>query len=199
MNAASYKNGRMGTPDLPENPVRANLVQVIEDMPGSSIQELSNALGLSRGATRHHLNHLDKEGFITVYRQGNHRLHFASRMPPMRRKAISLLRISSIRSIVDETIESPRFRAADLTAATELSARSVRRGVKILARAGLAESRTVKWGVYDIRYHPELRIAWVLYSKDAGRAAPAPLRETPGWILGLEILLGKLSIGAWSS
>lgn len=184
--------------DLLGSGPRADILGIIEERPGLSIQELSEALGLSRGAVRHHLVHLTRDRHVASHRHGNHVLLFAADVPVMRRRAIFQLRIASIRSIVEVAIARPRLRPVEVADETGISVRSVRRGLKILERAGLVQSEPVKRGVYRLSFHPEMRIAWVLHGKDAERAVTS-LRKAPGWLIGFELLLGKLALGSWAS
>lgn len=184
--------------DLLGSGPRADVLRIIEERPGLSIQELSEVLGLSRGAVRHHLVHLTRDGHVASHRHGNHVLLFSTAVPVMRRRAIFQLRIASIRSIVEVAIARPRLRPAEVADETGISVRSVRRGLRILERAGLVHSEPVKRGVYRLSFHPEMRIAWVLHGKDAARAVTS-LRKAPGWLIGFELLLGKLALGSWAS
>ncbi len=177
---------------------RAEVMRIIEDRPGLSIQELAETLGLSRGAVRHHLVHLTRERYVSSHRHGSHVLLFSAIVPVLRRKAIFQLRIGSIRSIVEATIERPWFRPAEVADGAGISVRSVRRGLRVLERAGLVQSQSVKRGIYNLTFHPEMRIAWVLYGKDVAQAVTT-LRRAPGWFIGFELLLGKLALGSWAS
>ena len=183
--------------DQIESGPRADVLRIIEERPGLSIQELAEALELSRGAVRHHLVHLTRDGHVSSHRHGNHVLLFAASVPVMRRRAIFQLRIASIRSIVEVAIARPRLRPVEVADETGISVRSVRRGLRVLERAGLVQSESVKRGTYSVSFHPEMRIAWVLYGKDATRVPS--LRKAPGWLIGFELLLGKLVLGSWAS
>lgn len=181
-----------------ENGSRAEVLRVIEERPGLSIQEVAEAMGLSRGAVRHHLGYLTRDGHVASHRHGNHVLLFSAAVPVMRRRAIFQLRIGSIRSIVEAAIERPRFRPVEVADEVGITVRSVRRGLRVLERAGLVQSESVRRGTYRLSFHPELRIAWVLYGKDAPGEISS-LRKAPGWLIGLELLLGKLVLGGWAS
>lgn len=175
---------------------RKKIIHLLEEQPGLSIDELADAFNISRGTIRHHLQLLIRQGNVAAYRQGNRRLHFTTQMSPMRRKAIYLLRIGSIRSVVNETVDYPRFRLSQVAQQIGLSPRSVRRALQMLEKAGLIEwrSSSKQKGVREVVFHPELRVAWALYIKDAGRAEFRAFHKHPSWFLGIGALLGKLAV-----
>lgn len=177
------------------NPLRADIARLLDEQPGLSIHEVAEIVGLSRGAVRHHLSRLITQGYVAAYRQGNQRLHFTTNMPPMRRKAVYLLRIGSLRSFVEGTIDEGRFHPGELANELGLSARSVRRALAMLEKAGLVErtKSTQQRGAHELSFHSELRVAWTLYIKDAGRAGVKTLHKHPAWFMGFSALLGKLA------
>lgn len=202
------------TMTVSRSPARQDILHAIEEMPGLSIQEIAEAVVLSRSTVRYHVRRLVRDQRVVVHRQGNHCLHFATAMPRMRRRAIALLRIRSLRSIAETLLpgdpveEGGRDHDAagglilvtDLADGTDIDLRSVYRGLKALERAGLIEMERAakRRGAYKLSPHPEFRIAWVLHCKGAGRA-PRPLRRTPGWLVGFELLLGKFVLNGWDS
>lgn len=206
--AATLLRQRPGAgPEEPLPPV-GRILQTIEETPGLSIEEVADCVALSRSTVRYHIDRLSADHLVVIQRQGNHRLHFPVSMPRMRRKALTLLRIGSVRSVVDAVMQSvggdppgptARFRTVAIAEETGVSARSVYRCVRTLERAGLAElTPTGTRGAYLMSVHPDLRIAWVFYAKDAARA-PRPLRTAPAWLLVFELLLGKMAFGAAAS
>lgn len=195
-------------PEEPLPPV-GRILQTIEETPGLSIEEVADRVALSRSTVRYHIDRLSSDRLVVIQRQGNHRLHFPASMPRMRCRALTLLRLGSIRSVVDAVMQpvgtsdppgpTTRFRTATIADETGVGVRSVYRCVRTLERAGLAEmTPTGTRGSYFMAVHPELRIAWVFYAKDAARA-PRPLRAAPAWLLVFEMLLGKMAVGAAAS
>lgn len=183
-----------------DNPLQQRLYRLIEEAPGLNINELADEVGMSRSSSRYHLGRLMKEGLVVTHRQGHNRFHFAASMPVMRRKAVFLLRLGTIRSLVDTTIEDGNLRTADFAEMLGISPRSVRRNLKLLEREGLARCHPVKndRGAYHFSFHPDLRVAWVLYCKDAERSTMRPLGKAPAIIVGLELLFGSFAFN-WSS
>ncbi len=193
-------NGDARTPPALDNPHQERLYRLVEEAPGLNINELAEDMEISRGSTRYHLRRLLKRGLVVAHRHGHNRFHFASNMPVMRRRAVFLLRLPTIRALVELALADDHLRTADLADALGVSARSVRRNLKVLEKAGLLECHQVKnrRGAYDATFHPDLRIAWVLYCKDAGFRRLRPLRKAPALILGLEFLFGLFAFGSSS-
>lgn len=185
---------RLAPPNGVDHLARVELLRLAREQPGLNIHEMARQLGLSRGATRYHLRVLIRHGRMVTQRQGHHLLHFAAAMPPLRRRAVALLRIGSLRAIVGALVQDRTLRPSALARHLGMSARSVRRGINTLAKTGLAlQHKDPRGRGQDVELHPDARIAWVLWCKDAGQGEAAPeAREAPAWVFSLETVLLSL-------
>lgn len=143
-----------------------------------------------------------KLGKVVTRRQGHHVLHFASTLPTIQRKAVCLLRISSVRSIVEIVAEEgPVVRVADVAERLGITRRSARRSIKMLTSETLAEDASVEGerGARKITLHPDTRIAWVLWFQEAKRDEDYDsLHKAPGWMLWFDTAFGLL-FASWYS
>lgn len=180
------------------SPTRSEVVLLLKEQPGLNIVEIAARLKLSVSSTRYHLRRLLRAGTIVAHRQGHHRLHFPSSMRPTQRTSVALLRIASIRSLVEAIIQDPVVKPTALATSLGYSARSIRRSLKILIRAGLArEEVNPDTSTRRIELGADLRLAWAFWVSDAGRnAPPANLGKAPSWVLALEVSVAYL-VSIW--
>lgn len=186
---------RLASPNGSTHPARLVLLRVAEEQPGLNIHEIARRLQLSRGATRYHLRGLIREGRIVTQRQGHHLLHFRGSMPPLQRRAVALLRIASVRSLVEALVRDSLVQPSALARQLGFSARSVRRGIKMLIRVGLARQDVEPGGksAQRVALHPDARIAWVLWCKGSEEGPSSrPTSVSPAWVMSLETLFAYL-------
>lgn len=211
-NGAASRNGSSGKPSPSikgylslngvGNPQREKLLKVIEEQPGLNIWEVAKRMRLSRGATRHHLRRLIRSGHVVTIRQGHHLLHFSNAMPPRRREAVALLRVGSIRALVEYILEQEAVVKPSVVAERlGISRRSLRRSIKMLANADLVESQPVEGvrGARRLELHPDVAVAWVLWCAQAEEdESTGSLHKSPGIILAIETAIGHF-IASWFS
>lgn len=169
-----------------DEPQRASLMRLIEEQPGLDLKELSDLMGLSRSTVVYHIRRLGSR--VVTIRQGRYSLHFAASMPSTQRRAIALLRIWSVRFLVEQAIHDKAIEPALIAQEKGISKRSVRRSIRMLVEAGLARDHKDDLGrlrgVRHIDLHPDARLAWSLWCRDEDSAHQIePLRKSPGWVL----------------
>lgn len=182
------------------DPQRQALFKLIEEQPGLNIRELAATLQVARSTARYHLTRLNKADMVATLRLGHHQLIFAKSTTPPRRTAIALLRVASIRALVEAVEATPTFEPAALARQLEISARSVRRSLRTLERAGLVTDEPIARarGAHRILLHPDLRFSFVHWFKEIeGQPRTGPLR-TPILIGGFGLAFAH-TIGAWFS
>lgn len=150
-----------------ENATRKRLMEIIKERPGLNVQELADAAGLERDTARHHIDRLVDAGYVVTNRQGRHRLHFPAHMDEDLREPLSLLRIPSVRAVVEELYRRPEdISENDLAERLDLTDRTVRRAVRSL------EDRDLLYLEQDgdtrkAHLHPTLRLVlarWLIGS-----------------------------------
>lgn len=186
-----------------KSPQRLKLLQIIQDQPGLNIRELTQYTQLTRSSTRYHLRRLIQAGKVVTERQGHHVLHFSAAMSKKRRKAVCLLRVASVFSLVEMvTTEGPVIRVSELANRLEISRRSARRSIKMLTKAELASDESVDAakGARRITLSSEMRVAWVLWYKDDEKQDDKfdPLHKSPGWLFWLDVVFGSFFASWWS-
>lgn len=177
------------------HPAQLAIQRLAQEQPGLNIHELAARLALSRSATRYHLRSLVRSGKILTKRQGHHLLHFPGNMNASQRTAVSLLRINSVRLVVEKLVATPTIQPAPLAAELGVSARSVRRSIKMLVRAGLAITDvSTQLGSQRVTLHPDARLAYVMHCKEIGvKAIEEPVAPASAWIVPVEALLSFLA------
>jgi DNA-binding transcriptional ArsR family regulator len=72
---------RLRTSDLLEHPVRAQIMQAIESLPGLHAQELARRINRPRSVVEHHLRTLERGGLISAQHSGT-RIRYVSKSTP---------------------------------------------------------------------------------------------------------------------
>ncbi len=167
---------------------RNDILQLIEEQPGLDVREISRETKFSRGAVVYHIRKLGDQ--VVTVRQGRYRLHFIASTPDLQRRAIALLRIWSVRHVVEEAIRDEFIKPTALAEAKGISLRSVRRSIRMLVNAGLAHERPGRFtqGSRHLLLHPATRIAWSVWCRGAEQDHMlTPLHQAPGWFFLLDL------------
>lgn len=167
-----------GATDLFRNPNCRRLMDLIQEVPGLNIQELSDQAGIHRTAANYHVRRLIQAGYVATLRQGPHLLHFPVGIPPAQRVALGLLRIPSVRAAVQECFYHPTASWPDLAGRLHVTIRTVRRAIHALQRKDLVHlERHGRAREYTIHLHPDLRLVmarWIMPAPPARDDGPTP-------------------------
>lgn len=97
-------------------------------------------------------------------------------------------------------MDDPRIVPKDFAGTADMSARSVRRSIHKLVQEGMAKEQPVgnpndtRNGVRDVILHPEVRLAFALWCKEADDVPPSPLHRSVGVWFMVDTLIGKLFV-----
>lgn len=186
-----------------EETQRSSLFRLIAEQPGLDLKELADALGFSRSTVAYHVRRLGPR--VVTIRQGRHRLHFSSSMHSMQRQAIALLRIWSVRFLVEAAIREKVIDPHALAQEKGISGRSVRRSIRMLVDAGLAQDHPDEKirGARRLDLHPHTRLAWSIWCRGAEgdhplgplHMSPGLLFLLPGWAFAVNEMFARLFPG----
>ncbi len=145
----------MSIAELPPASMQAR--SLIEEYPGLHLRELARRLDLDVRAAQHHLNRLEKSGYVTVVRFGRFKRYFPRREKDQgemvdRKDKVLLahLRNSIALSLVVHLISSGPTRLADLSNAVEISPSRASFHLRKLERAGIIVRRREEGPKYDV-------------------------------------------------
>ena len=173
LQAPPRPNGTLDHQDAGLGPRKRRVLEVLEAYPGLNLDEVALALGVRRTAAKHHLLYLEKVGLVARLRWGRHRLHFTQTVPPSERIVFCLVRVPSLLGLARELMLDPALDGARLAGQLQVSPRTVRRGLRLLTRNGLARVQPGPHGPVAT-LHPRLR---VLLAREA--AVPPLQGDTP--------------------
>lgn len=147
---------RLKREDILENPLRDDILQVVEQAPGISASDLSRRLACGWGTLVYHLTVLERMQLLSSTREGRHRRFFVQgRINYSDKGAVALLANPASRAILDAVRAHPGLIQRDLGRNLGLSAGTVAWHVERLAHAGLVlkeeEGRVV-------RYYPSQKL-----------------------------------------
>ena len=145
----------MSIRELPKASMRAR--KLIEEYPGLHLRELARRLDLDVRAARHHLNRLEKSGYVTVLRFGRFKRYFPRKekhqgeMVDARDKMLlGHLRNSIALGLVVHLISSGPTRLSDLSDKVEISPSRASFHLRKLERAGIVVRRKEGGPKYDV-------------------------------------------------
>lgn len=133
------------------------VIRLLHQQPGLNIEELAAAMSIQRTAANHHVRLLERAGIVVRVRQARHQLHFAGDTTPLEREVLCLLRIPSVQEVARALFEGQSSETAALANHLDVTARTVRRAVRLLVSHNLlridatAQPRTA-------HLHPLLRL-----------------------------------------
>ena len=147
---------RLKKEDLLENPLRDDILEVVQQQPGISASELGRRLECGWGTLVYHLTVLERMQLLSSAREGRHKRFFVQgRINYSDKAAVGLLANASARTILDAVKERPGLIQRDLGRLLGLSPGTVAWHVERLAEAGLIikeeDGRVV-------RYYPSAKL-----------------------------------------
>lgn len=148
---------RLRKEDILENPLRDDIVDVVNSEPGISASELGRRLTCGWGTLVYHLTVLEKMQLISSHREGRHKRFFVQgRINYSDKAAVGLLANPAARNILLAVQEAPGIIQRDLALRLSLTAGTIAWHVERLAAAGLVvkeeDGRVV-------RYFPSSKLA----------------------------------------
>lgn len=147
---------RLKKDDVLENPLRDDILALVQETPGISASELGRRVECGWGTLVYHLTVLERMQLVSSAREGRHKRFFAQgRINYSDKGAVGLLANPAARTILDAIRASPGAIQKDLSHRLNLSPGTVAWHVERLAAEGLVikedEGRTV-------RYYPSERL-----------------------------------------
>lgn len=131
---------RLSREELLENETRAEIVDLLEDEPGLSMQEVADRTGLGWGTIVYHLSRLEENDFIHSREAGKARRFFpAGDVTPQEATELALLNEETPRRIVQALLEEPDLNGRDLADRLDLAPSTISKHVTRLEDAGLVE------------------------------------------------------------
>ena len=153
---------RMPIGELPRASERAR--RLVEEYPGLHLRELARRLDLDVRAARHHLNRLEKSGYVSVLRFGRFMRYFprkekdqAEMVDRKDKVLLGHLRNSIALSLVIHLISSGPTRLADLSAKVKISPSRASFHLRKLERAGIVVRRKDGGPKYDVEDPDKLK------------------------------------------
>ncbi|MFQ5907631.1 MAG: winged helix-turn-helix transcriptional regulator [Thermoplasmata archaeon] len=145
----------MSTSELPTASMRAR--KLIEEYPGLHLRELARRLDLDIRAAKHHLDRLDKSGYVTVLRFGRFMRYFPRKgkhqgemVDRKDKRLLGHLRNSIALSLVVHLTSSGPTRLADLSDQIEVSPSRASFHLRKLEGAGIVVRRKEGGPKYDV-------------------------------------------------
>ncbi|HEX2066196.1 MAG TPA: winged helix-turn-helix transcriptional regulator [Candidatus Thermoplasmatota archaeon] len=178
------------------------LLEIVNDQPALNIRELAERLDVQRTAAKHHVSTLLRAGLLATVRQGRHVLHFTNWMSVAERKALAVLRIGSVRSVVALAFASPGITTRQLAEQLGISQRTVRSIIRLLLYRRLAHlEKRPGTRAPQVHLESELRLVWARWfdpARDRAVLAPEPLQGEPSRIAVLGLFLTSWFTAWWS-
>lgn len=113
---------RLSKGDLLENETRARLVELIEENPGLSQQELCDEVGAGWGNTVYHLQRLEQADFIRSEKQGHHRRFYrVGEMETGEIEALGVLKNDNANKIARYLLQEPGCNQKQVCQALDIS------------------------------------------------------------------------------
>lgn len=147
---------RLKKEDILENPLRDDILGVVEQTPGISASELGRRMSCGWGTLVYHLTVLERMSLVSSAREGRHKRFFVQgRINYSDKGAVGLLANASARVLLDAVRESPGLIQRDLSRRLGLSAGTIAWHMERLEQGGLimrAEEGRV------VRYYPTQKL-----------------------------------------
>lgn len=145
----------MSITELPTASMRAR--RLIEEYPGLHLREVARRLDLDVRAAQHHLNRLEKSGYVTVLRFGRFMRYFPRKekhkgevVDRRDKRLLGHLRNSIALSLVVHLISSGPTRLVDLSDKVEISPSRASFHLRKLEGAGIVVRRNEGRPKYDV-------------------------------------------------
>lgn len=133
------------------------VIRILHERPGLNIDELAGTMGVRRTAANHHVRILERAGVLVRVRQARHQLHFAGDTTRFERIMLCALRVPSVLDVARRLFEGAPPSSNRLAAELEVTSRTVRRALRLLATQGLLKVEDQE-GRRIAHLHPALRL-----------------------------------------
>jgi predicted transcriptional regulator len=169
---ASTLFGRVDGPrGLAEQPLRARLLQMIEQKPGMHASGLQRETGEPWGTVQYHLSLLEKAELVAAVDTGRERHFFPPGMDTRRTKLVAMLGHGRRGDVARFIREHPGARQVDVCQGVDMSRKTFRASIGELVAEGLIEERL---GVQSNRYYPGSELDSLLPRADATSSLTPP-------------------------
>jgi DNA-binding transcriptional ArsR family regulator len=147
---------RLKKEDILENPLRDDILHVVQTTPGISASELGRRLECGWGTLVYHITVLERMGLVSSAREGRHKRFFAQgRINYSDKGAVGLLANPAARTILDAVRQSPGLIQKDLGEKLGLAPGTINWHVERLAAEGLLVKEE---DGRSVRYYPSERL-----------------------------------------
>ncbi|MGD0805227.1 MAG: winged helix-turn-helix transcriptional regulator [Candidatus Bathyarchaeia archaeon] len=128
---------------------RMDILLFVESNPGSHFRLICSSLGLCVGVVQYHVRRLEELGLVSSRRFGRYRRYFSSGVfDDSVMGVISMLRIGTVRDIVEVLLEAGSVRHVVLADRVDVSSQALTWYMKRLGEAGLVSSRMDENGLW---------------------------------------------------
>lgn len=132
---------RLSKGEMLDNETRAKLVELIEENPGLSQQELAERVDAGWGNTTYHLQRLEQADFVRSEKQGHHRRFYRTgEVQEDDIEALGVLKNDNANQIARYLIEQPGAKQKDVCEALEISPSLAHKWISRLEEHELVES-----------------------------------------------------------
>ena len=123
-----------------EAPAPERILAAVKQSPGLCVQDLAQAVGLSRTAVLYHARRLAKRGHLVMVRRGRRLAHFpASIRDAAQHTLLGLMHLRTARLLLERLAEEPTMSWRGLGRSLGITPRAVRWHVHRLRQDGLLE------------------------------------------------------------
>ncbi len=127
---------------LLDHPVRASLMQTVEERPGIHYQELVRTLGKGRGVVEHHMRKLQQSGFVVSHATDGITCFFPKGQVDRRiMAAVPAIKNTTAQKILQGVLAQPGTSQRDLASILGISPSTVNHHLSKLVEAGLVEKQ----------------------------------------------------------
>lgn len=154
-----YSYVTRGRAQVFRNDNRNTILKFIGGMPGSTLYDISKALGMNIGTARYHLMILSLNHLVATYNDGPRRIRYFTnngQYSENSMKAISLLNREPTRKLLGALASSGCLTNSGIAAASDLSYSDVNRYLKELMAKGAVTKELSGKGKYSYRIAPEI-------------------------------------------
>lgn len=158
----------------PRHPAQERILQVVTERPGVCVQDLAEALGLTRTAALHHIRRLTRDRLVSSVRQGRRVLHFlpATQQP---QSLLGLLQVHTARQVVERLLKDPGTSWRQLASQLGVTPRAVRWHIRRLEREGALRVQPSFLGPgHLVVLRPDLRALLGLDAREPPPRQPDP-------------------------
>jgi len=174
-----------------ESATRKRIYQFILKYPGLHKRELSRRLNIPKTTLNHHLDYLEKRGFIVVKPEGKYtRFYVANNVGNLEKKLIHILRQDTPCNIILYIATMACASQVELSKELELTSKTIGKHLKMLVDVGIIEPAIVDNGVV----YTALEAENVIERTPIGKEVIYILAKKPNSDVNIGTLVGDLFI-----